>query len=188
MEKWFQQASQLHNKWIALAINNGAKKQEAEDIVQQMYINLFEFVNKERNPQDRRCNPAYLNLTGDDILLNEEGKLKEYYVVKTLKNLVKKQPKSFALEWDDNIDIINETTDHEEFSKLRQRVCDALNCEHWYFEKIYNYYTDVENPSIRDLAEKIGLSHFTIFRDVRKIKLVIKENPHIYQEFKQATA
>ena len=110
-----------HNKWINTTLKFGCSKDEAEDIVGNMYLIIGTMLKK-------GLNIAY----GDDV--------NYYYIYLTLKTsflqMKKKQTKENSVPIDLVVDL--QSSEYIDFDSANEKVLDELDKLHWYDRKIYN--------------------------------------------------
>jgi len=168
LEKVFQD----HSKWINTTKKFGCSKEEAQDIVGDMYCIIGKMLNK-----------------GLDISYGDS--VNYFYIYRTLKTsflqLKNRQTK-------ENHVPINESFDHEEkheltrsydsvkflespepidFEIANNKILDALDNMHWYDKKIYNLIQ--YDYSITELHKKTGISYHSLYNTYRKVKQQLKE-------------
>jgi DNA-directed RNA polymerase specialized sigma24 family protein len=154
-----------HHKWLlAVAYNLTQNQEEAENLIQDVYLQLLEMQNLEK------------------IVYNEID-LNLFYLYKIIKskflNNVKAEQKlnKTALKED----LIESTADEEydvqrdeNTERLLQLVDEALNDElHWFDSKLFVTYIE-EDHSIQSLHNATKISKNAIFTSLRKTKTLIK--------------
>ena len=145
-----------HTKWINTAKKLGATKEEAEDIVGDMYVIIGNMLN-------RGLNISY----GDDV--------NYFYIYKCLKTsflqLKKRQQKENSTSLDLVVDI--SSAEYLNFDDKNQVVEEELKKLHWYDQKIYNLIQD--DCSITELSKRTNISYHSIYNTYRKVKTILKE-------------
>lgn len=145
-----------HYKWINTAKKFGATKEEAEDIVGDMYVIIGKMLNK-------GLNISY----GDDV--------NYFYIYKCLKSsflqMKKKQQKENTTSLDLVLDI--SSAEYVNFQERNDVVEQELKKLHWYDQKIYNIIQD--DCSITELSKRTNISYHSIYNTYRKVKKVLKE-------------
>ena len=156
--QWIVKVWDYHAYWISVAKKYG----QNEDAVQDMYAKLLKLQAKDR---------AIVN-----------GEVKKGFVYSVLKNICidicRKECKTVP---QNKTVVSSKEIDHEEF---HLKVREVLKEKHWYYEQIFLYYTDAENPSIRKLAEETGISPKTIRLDIVKVKEAIRPLEKEYYQYK----
>lgn len=144
-----------HNKWINTVLKFGCTRQEAEDIVSQMYLIIGTMLNK-------GLNIAY----GNDV--------NYYYIYLTLKTsflqMKNKQKKANKVSLDLIVDL--ESGEYIDFDEANDKVLDELSNLHWYDRKVYNLIQD--EYSITELSKKTNISYHSIYNTYRKVKAKLK--------------
>lgn len=153
-----------HKKWINTTIKFGCSKEEAEDIVGQMYLIIGKMLKK-------GLNIAY----GDEV--------NYYYIYLTLrttflqmKNKQKKENKAILIQDTDNsinyFDTLEVDTEID-FNKAEDIVLNELDKLHWYDRKVFNL---IENGmTLTELSNKTGIYYHSLYNTYRKTKTKLKE-------------
>ncbi len=151
-------AYKKHNQWTDIVLTfGGLNKEEAEDIVQTMYILLIKNTRK-----------------GIDFMYGDE--INYYYVFKLLRGLYvdlirkKSKVKLVSLE---NIEPITEI-DHNNYDEVYQKLQEILKDMYWYDKKVYEIVEDGTN--ISELSRKSKISYYSLYNTYKKVKQKLKEN------------
>jgi len=147
-----------HPKWINTTKRFGCSKEEAEDIVGDMYCIIGKMLNK-----------------GLDISYGDS--VNYFYIYRTLKTsflqLKNRQTKENAISLDNDFDVYLESSEPIDFEIANNKVLDALDKMHWYDKKIYNLIQ--YEYSITKLHKKTGISYHSLYNTYRKVKQQLKE-------------
>jgi len=147
-----------HTKWINTTKRFGCSKEEAEDIVGDMYCIIGKMLNK-----------------GLDISYGDS--VNYFYIYRTLKTsflqLKNKQTKENAISLDNDFDVYLESSEPIDFDIANNKILDALDKMHWYDKKIYNLIQ--YEYSITKLHKKTGISYHSLYNTYRKVKQQLKE-------------
>ena len=151
----FEKIYKDHNKWINTTLNFGCTKEEAEDIVGNMYVIIGTMLKK-------GLNISY----GDEV--------NYYYIYLTLKTnflqLKNKQTKEKKVSLDLVLELAE--SDYIDFDEVNDVVLDELDSVHWYDKKVYEL---IENGySITELANKTNISYHSLYNTYRKTKQKLK--------------
>jgi len=151
----FEKIYQDHNKWINTTLKFGCTKEEAEDIVGNMYVIIGTMLKK-------GLNISY----GDEV--------NYYYIYLTLKTnflqLKNKQTKEKKVSLDLVLELAE--SDYIDFDEVNDVVLDELDSVHWYDKKVYEL---IENGySITELANKTNISYHSLYNTYRKTKQKLK--------------
>ena len=151
----FEKIYKDHNKWINTTLNFGCTKEEAEDIVGNMYVIIGTMLNK-------GLNISY----GDEV--------NYYYIYLTLKTnflqLKNKQTKEKKVSLDLVLELAE--SDYVDFDEVNDVILDELDSVHWYDKKVYEL---IENGySITELANKTNISYHSLYNTYRKTKQKLK--------------
>jgi len=144
-----------HNKWINTTLKFGCSKDEAEDIVGNMYLIIGTMLKK-------GLNIAY----GSDV--------NYYYIYLTLKTsflqMKNKQTKEKKVSIDLILDI--ESGEYVDFDSANEIILGELDKLHWYDRKIYNLIQG--EYTITELSNKTNISYHSIYNTYRKVKAHLK--------------
>ena len=151
----FEKIYQDHNKWINTTLKFGCTKEEAEDIVGNMYVIIGTMLKK-------GLNISY----GDEV--------NYYYIYLTLKTnflqLKNKQTKEKKVSLDLVLELAE--SDYVDFDEVNDVILDELDSVHWYDKKVYEL---IENGySITELANKTNISYHSLYNTYRKTKQKLK--------------
>jgi len=145
-----------HKKWLNTTLKMGCTKEEAEDIVGDMYAIIGKMLNN-----------------GLDIAYGNE--VNYYYIYMTLRTsflqLKNKQKKYNNVPLDLIVEI--KQPEYIDFESVHKEVEDALEEFHWYDKKVYNLIMD--KYSIRELSEKTNISYHSLYNTYRGVKKKLKE-------------
>jgi hypothetical protein len=140
-----------HAKWINTTLKFGCTKEEAEDIVGNMYVIIGTMLNK-----------------GLDISYGSD--VNYYYIYLTLKTsflqMYNRKKKQNNVPLDLVLDLYSgEYVDYEEKDNI---VSDELNTMHWYDKKVFEL---IQNDySITELSNKTNISYHSLYNTYRKTK------------------
>jgi len=147
----FEKIYQDHAKWINTTLKFGCTKEEAEDIVGNMYVIIGTMLNK-------GLNISY----GDQV--------NYYYIYLTLKTSFlqmynrKKKEKNVSLDL--VLDI--EGSDYIDFEDKNDLLNEELDELHWYDKKVFEM---IQNEySITELSNKTNISYHSLYNTYRKTK------------------
>ena len=152
-----------HLLWIKMLVNLGCKLEDAQDIVQDMYLRLHRLV-KDPNKM----------MYGDDV--------NRYYVWTTLRNMyfskLKKDRASIFYELRDSDESeVNDydTLEDEAFSKITDRIDTITSNWSIYDKKLFELYF-IKGLSLRAISKgsKIGLT--SIHTSILKYKKILRES------------
>ena len=151
----FEKIYKDHNKWINTTLKFGCTKEEAEDIVGNMYVIIGTMLKK-------GLNISY----GDEV--------NYYYIYLTLKTnflqLKNKQTKEKKVSLDLVLELAE--SDYVDFDEVNDVILDELDSVHWYDKKVYEL---IENGySITELANKTNISYHSLYNTYRKTKQKLK--------------
>lgn len=147
LEKVFES----HNKWINTTLKFGCSKDEAEDIVSNMYLTIGKMLKK-----------------GLDISYGDE--VNYYYIYLTLKTsflqMCNKKKKQNNVPLDLVLDI--ESGEYIDFDSADDILKEELEGLHWYDKKVFNL---IQNEySITELSNKTNITYHSLYNTYRKTK------------------
>ena len=153
----------FHNDFCEIANNLLYKKDKkvVQDVVQEMYIKLYEQVHDGK-------------LETQQLIINDKphyGIIKRTIerIIQETANLENRIPK------DDNAVIKNIVEENEfELEEFNNKVIDILNGMYWFDRKLFTLYVKQFN-SIRKLAKETRLGHVTVYNTIKRAKKNIKK-------------
>ena len=158
MKTMLEKVFEDHTKWINTTKRFGCSKEEAEDIVGDMYCIIGKMLNK-----------------GLDISYGDS--VNYFYIYRTLKTsflqLKNRQTKENTISLDNDFDVYLESSEPIDFDIANNKILDALDKMHWYDKKIYNLIQ--YEYSITKLHKKTGISYHSLYNTYRKVKQQLKE-------------
>lgn len=163
----------FHKDLVFYVIKNAltqSQKDHPEDVVQDFYLKLLE---SESFSPDRFIT---------------EGTPNKKYIFNTLHSIIVDEYKKAKIK----TERINENKDYTEEKQPPKRdtytwlkkVENATNNLYWFDKKLLNIYL-YEIPSMRKISEETSISVDTIFKTIKKSKIIIKER--LYNEYKETT-
>lgn len=162
--KTLELLGQKHNTWVEVTMSFGLAQDDAEDIVQDMYIKIHNWLEK----NDRNATIMY-----------NDSEVNYYFVFKTLRTLfydytrkakrAQKVPEMASEEVSE--DYIYELIDSE-INEERLRA--ALDKMYWYDKKVFDLVYR-QGWSMLQLSNVSGISYYSIYRTIQKVKKTIKQ-------------
>ena len=147
-----------HKKWIAIAYNMCKCKDKANDIVQDMYIKMYE-----------------LNKSVDDGYI--------YFVIRSIFIEEKRKQKEFPTEIE-NIDYYlsfnNKENNYNTFEDLKKECYDLAYKKLEHHEKVIIHFSST--MGLREFARNSEISISLIQKTKRKLKLLVWEESQKYEE------
>ena len=150
-----------HNDWIRIVKSFGCNESNAEDIVQEMYIQLQLDVQKG------------LDLWyGDDV--------NTYYCYKVLRGIYFNIYKKEARKIKKYIEEINEIKqaeelgiDEEEYARKKKQIDDILDTMFWYDRKVFEICAS--GKSVAELSRETKISYYSLYNTYVNAKKFIKD-------------
>lgn len=134
-------------------------KLKAGDIVQDMYIKVFDDLTKDK-------------ITPDEIIRNN----KPHFGI--IKNILKRtiQVKSKLEKRHLSIDELHKEIEHKDIDKIDVNIEDKVDAVlaqmYWFDRKLFNLYRK-EFHSIRSLSKATKISHVTVYKTIAKCKKLL---------------
>lgn len=152
--------SNQHKEWVKIVTTFGTDY--PEDIVQEMYLRVHKYGQKEK-------------------VLNESGDVNLFYIWTLLRNCWHDSNKSNKLEFIslECLHTISCPEDHinqyEAFNKIENLIDQETKTWHHYDKMLFDIYRN-QNLSMRQIADKTNISLTSIFNTLKNCKERIKEN------------
>ncbi len=161
MKTLLELAYKKHKDWINITKSFGCNPSSAEDIVQEMYIQLHNDIVK-----------------GLDLSYNAD--INHYYCYKVLRgiycNIYKKEAKQIKIYLED-IDELKQAEDigidEIEYALRKEQVDEILNEMYWYDRKIFELCAS--GKSVASLSRDTKISYYSLYNTYRTALKNIKE-------------
>lgn len=161
MKTLLELAFDKHKDWINIVISFGCNPSTAEDIVQEMYIQLH-----------------YDTMKGLDFSYNDD--INHYYCFKILRgiycNIYKKESKKIKMY----LEEINELRQAEElgineveYAQRKSKIDNILNNMYWYDKKVFEIIAS--GKSVASLSRETDISYYSLYNTYTNAKKHIKE-------------
>lgn len=154
-----------HEDWINMAKSFGVSEEDANELVQQMYIRITDYVSEVNK------------------ILYNETEVNTYYVYVTLRNLYlsrhhKNNPKVEYIEEKDNFDqvISNENIEEQKikFDDIFNKIDRITKEWYWYDKRIFNIHF-YDEMSMRKISRETKISLSSIFNTLSNGKEKIRK-------------
>jgi len=150
-----------HKDWINIVKSFGCNPSLAEDVVQEMYIQIHLDIHK-----------------GLDISFNDD--INHYYCYKVLRgiylNIHKKEAKKIKIYLDQTKEIqqIDEIgIDEIEYAQNKEKVDKILSELYWYDRKVFELIAS--GKSVASLSRETNISYISLYNTYRTTKKFIKD-------------
>ena len=150
-----------HNDWIRIVKSFGCNESNAEDIVQEMYIQLHLDVQK-----------------GLDLWYGED--INHFYCYKVLRGIYFNIYKKEARKIKKYIEEINEIKqaeelgiDEEEYARKKKQIDDILDTMFWYDRKVFEICAS--GKSVAQLSRETKISYYSLYNTYVNAKKFIKD-------------
>lgn len=155
--------SKFHDKYLEIAENllYNNNNNTPDDVVQQMYIKLYDQIDDGR-------------LEIQQLIINDKP---HFGIIKrTIDQIIKQTANNEnKIPRDNNKSIINMTEDDEfKIDEFNDKVQKILNGMYWFDRKLFTLYVKQFN-SIRKLANETKLGHVTVYNTIKRCKTNIKK-------------
>ena len=152
-----------HKEWIKVVKSFGCNPSQAEDVVQEMYLQLHKDLNK-----------------GLDFSYKED--INHYYVYKVLRgifcNIYKKEArklKAYIEELKTEIQEFDENEiDEKEYQERQDKVGQVMSNLYWYDAKVFELIAS--GKSVASLSRETNISYYSLYNTYRNTLKHIKEN------------
>ena len=147
--------AEKNDTWIDIVKSFGCSKETAEDLVQEMYIKIYKYLEK----------------GGSSIMYNDE--INYYFIFKTLNSVfidLKRKGKNIKMVEIDNLEINDIDINYEENYK---RITDALSKMYWYDRKVFEIIN--EGESIAELSRQSKINYYSLYNTYHKVKTKLKK-------------
>ena len=169
---WLGVVAKQHKDWIRI-INSFGEYDYAEDLVQEFYITLYKYANKEKVIRNGVVSRGYCFFTLRSLYY-------QYYNNKKKINKFSIDDLEFTYQIADDPQMDEQVAFHQ----ICTMIDEKLNSLHWYDKKLFTIYKDT-HLSIRKLAEETKISWVSIFNTLKHIKQEIrKEYLEDWQDYK----
>jgi len=163
MKSLVELAYDKHKIWVKIVTSFGANKNYAEDVVQEMYIQLICDIQK-----------------GLDLWYGSE--INTYYVYKVLRGIYLNTHKKQARELKTYIEDINGeirqiddlSIDEVQYAKNKDKIDSILNDMYWYDSKVFTIVAS--GKSIASLSRDTKISYYSLYNTYRTALKHIKDN------------
>ena len=166
--KLLEKLSKRDKDWMRMAQSFGLDKETSRDLVQEMYLKLYE------------------KTTYDKIKYGDDD-VNTFYVYVTLRNLFydRKRSKVSLVELKEDFEYEESSNDCKHLlEEMLEDISETIENLHWYDRKIFEIYY-ANNETIRQLSEGSKISSSSIFNTLKNVRTKIKEkHKEKYQEYK----
>lgn len=158
-----------NDEWIRMAMSFGADRDSAKDLVQDMYLRMYKYVE---NPER--------------IMYNED-EVNTYFVFVVLRNLFISSQKSMSFEQLEEIDGEMEEPNYDSenaYNRLLDELWDEVESWHWYDTKLFKLYHNTD-MTIKKISEETKISERSIWNTLDNGRKRIQTNrKEAYQAWK----
>ena len=152
--------SKRHDEWIRMAMSFGSDRDTAQDLVQDMYLRMYKYVE---NPER--------------IMYNED-EVNTYFVFVVLRNLFISSQKSMSFDQLEDIDGEIEEPNYESenaYNRLLDELWEEVESWHWYDTKLFKLYHNTD-MTIKRISEETKISERSIWNTLDNGRKRIQAN------------
>lgn len=152
--------SKRHDEWIRMAMSFGANRDSAQDLVQDMYLRMYKYVE---NPER--------------IMYNED-EVNTYFVFVVLRNLFISSQKSMSFDQLEDIDGEMEEPNYDyenAYNRLLDELWEEVESWHWYDTKLFKLYHNTD-MTIKRISEETKISERSIWNTLDNGRKRIQAN------------
>jgi len=161
--------SKRHDEWLRMAMSFGADRDSAQDLVQDMYLRMYKYVE---NPER---------------IMYDENEVNTYFVFVVLRNLFISSQKGMTFSELEELDgEINEPNYDMEMAHndLIDDMWKEVEGWHWYDTKLFKLYHNTD-MTIKKISEETKISERSIWNTLDNGRKRIQENcKETYQAWK----
>jgi len=158
--------AEKHDDWVSVARSFGLDKMSAEDLTQDMYIKMHNWI--ERNGKKYKH------------LIYQNDQINYFLVYRALNSIFIDMCRKESKITKVNIEYLEkfvEEEDRKEYKDIEKKMkqLDTLVDKlYWYDAKVFRLLTE-ENMSIAELSKKSGISYYSLYNTYKNVKSLIKQ-------------
>lgn len=161
--------SKRHDEWLRMAMSFGADRDSAQDLVQDMYLRMYKYVE---NPER--------------IMYNED-EVNTYFVFVVLRNLYISSQKAMTFSELEELEGEMDDPNYEmemAHNNLIDELWEEVDSWHWYDTKLFKLYHNT-NMTIKKISEETKISERSIWNTLDNGRKRIQTNrKEAYQAWK----
>lgn len=142
-------------KWFNILLHFGCHPDDCDDIIQDMYLKVFNKLNEGAN------------------IKYKDDSINYYYIFKILRSLFidsKRKNKNIIFI---DLDVLYKMESDQANTETYLKVENQLKMMYWYDRKVFEIIT--EGESISKLSQKTGISYHSLYNTFKKVKNKIKK-------------
>ena len=142
-------------KWFNILLHFGCHPDDCDDIIQDMYLKVFNKLNEGAN------------------IKYKDDSINYYYIFKILRSLFidsKRKNKNIIFI---DLDVLYKMESDQANTETYLKVERHLKMMYWYDRKVFEIIT--EGESISKLSQKTGISYHSLYNTFKKVKNKIKK-------------
>jgi len=154
-EREMQMLVDKRKKWFNILLHFGCHPDDCDDIIQDMYLKVFNKLNDGAN------------------IKYKDDSINYYYIFKILRSLFidsKRKNKNIIFI---DLDVLYKMESDQANTETYLKVEHQLKMMYWYDRKVFEIIT--EGESISKLSQKTGISYHSLYNTFKKVKNKIKK-------------
>jgi len=173
--------SKKHQDWYNMAKSFGLSDDDANEIVQEMYIRLYDYTKniKKIMYNENEVNTFYIYITLRNLYYSNFAKYGKSIKVKKIflftemdDNSIKKIYNNYYEDYELHMQSVNKK---KNLDKLHEKIEQTIDGWYWYDKKLTKLYFD-SGMSMRDLSKETKISLSSIFNTLTNAKEKIRQN------------
>ena len=161
-----EKIARKHKDWISVCQSFGLDKNSSEDLVQNMYIKIHEWMIRNKKKSE------------DLIYKNDE--INYYLIFRTLRGLFidkcrkESTVNKVTLEHIKDLAEEDEVIQYKDIEGKMKELDTVLDKIYWYDKKVFDLISG--GMSISELSKNSGISYYSLYNTYKNVKNLIKEN------------
>jgi RNA polymerase sigma factor (sigma-70 family) len=164
--EWLNIVAKHHKEYIKI-VKSWGEDEYSEDIVQEMYIKLWERVEPSRIIKDGQVNKYFVFVTLRRMVVDLQRQ----------RSRVDKVRIGEGFEIGEDFDLIDETEPqkHQAFLRLHELIENEKENWHWYDKMLFELYAKTD-MSLRDIEKEVKISYTSAGNTIKRCKHKLKES------------
>jgi len=173
--------SNKHQDWFNMAKSFGLSNDDANEIVQEMYIRIYDYTKdiKKIMYNKTEVNTFYIYITLRNLYYSNFAKYGKSIKTKKIflftemdDNSIKKVYNNYFEDYESYMQTVSKK---KSLDKLHEKIEQTIDSWYWYDKKLTKLYFD-SGMSMRDLSKETKISLSSIFNTLTNAKEKIRQN------------
>jgi len=173
--------SNKHQDWFNMAKSFGLSNDDANEIVQEMYIRIYDYTKdiKKIMYNKTEVNTFYIYITLRNLYYSNFAKYGKSIKTKKIflftemdDNSIKKVYNNYYEDYESYMQTVSKK---KSLDKLHEKIEQTIDSWYWYDKKLTKLYFD-SGMSMRDLSKETKISLSSIFNTLTNAKEKIRQN------------